>query len=36
MRAEGWKWVEVGTPSSPMAHTFGMRRVHGEAVPNEL
>lgn len=28
--AEGWKWVEVDT-EFPYGHTFGMRRVHGEA-----
>ena len=32
VRAEGWKWVEVDT-EFPYGHTFGMRRVHGEAVP---
>jgi len=32
VRAEGWKWVEVDTEFS-YGHTFGMRRVHGEAVP---
>jgi len=30
VRAEGWKWVEVDT-EFPYGHTFGMRRVHGEA-----
>ncbi|ARU00456.1 chromosome-partitioning protein Spo0J [Yoonia vestfoldensis] len=32
IRAEGWNWVEVDT-EFPYGHTFGMRRVHGEAVP---
>ncbi|WP_299790798.1 ParB N-terminal domain-containing protein [uncultured Marivita sp.] len=32
VRDEGWKWVEVDT-EFPYGHTFGMRRVHGEAVP---
>jgi ParB family chromosome partitioning protein len=32
VRAEGWKWVEVDT-EFPYDHTFGMRRIHGEAVP---
>ncbi|MDG1117041.1 MAG: toprim domain-containing protein [Flavimaricola sp.] len=32
VRAEGWKWVEVDT-EFPYGHTFGMRRIHGEAVP---
>ncbi|MCB2117230.1 MAG: DNA-binding protein, partial [Rhodobacteraceae bacterium] len=32
VRAEGWKWVEVDI-EFPYGHTFGMRRVHGEAVP---
>jgi ParB family chromosome partitioning protein len=32
IRAEGWKWVEVDTEFA-YGHTFGMRRVHGEAVP---
>ncbi|WP_116132167.1 ParB N-terminal domain-containing protein [Tropicimonas sp. IMCC34043] len=32
VHAEGWKWVEVDT-EFPYGHTFGMRRVHGEAVP---
>src|SRR6056297_762990 len=32
VRAEGWNWVEVDT-EFPYGHTFGMRRVHGEAVP---
>jgi ParB family chromosome partitioning protein len=32
IRAEGWKWVEVDT-DFPYGHTFGMRRIHGEAEP---
>ncbi|PHQ70709.1 MAG: DNA-binding protein, partial [Paracoccus sp.] len=32
VRAEGWKWIEVDT-EFPYGHTFGMHRVHGEAVP---
>ena len=32
IRAEGWKWIEVDT-DFPYGHTFGMRRLHGEAVP---
>ncbi|GAA6176389.1 ParB/RepB/Spo0J family partition protein [Sulfitobacter pacificus] len=32
IRAEGWKWVEVDT-DFPYEHTFGMRRIHGEAEP---
>jgi ParB family transcriptional regulator, chromosome partitioning protein len=32
MRAEGWKWIEVAT-EFPYGHTFGMRRIHGEAEP---
>ncbi|KAA2312729.1 DNA-binding protein [Puniceibacterium sp. HSS470] len=32
VRAEGWKWLEIDT-EFPYGHTFGMRRVHGEAVP---
>ena len=32
IRAEGWKWIEVDT-DFPYGHTFGMRRIHGEAVP---
>lgn len=32
VRAEGWKWVAVDT-EFPFGHSFGMRRVHGEAVP---
>lgn len=29
IRAEGWKWVEVGT-DFPYGHTYGMRRIIGE------
>jgi len=32
IRAEGWKWVEVDI-DFPYGHTFGMRRIHGEAEP---
>lgn len=32
VRTEGWKWGEVDTEFH-YGHTFGMRRVHGEAVP---
>ena len=32
VRAEGWKWVEVDT-EFPYGHTFGMRWVHGGAMP---
>ena len=32
IRAEGWKWVEIDT-DFPYGHTFGMRRIHGEAEP---
>lgn len=32
VRAGGWNWVEVDT-EFPYGHSFGMRRVHGEAVP---
>jgi ParB family transcriptional regulator, chromosome partitioning protein len=32
VRTEGWKWVEVDT-DFPYGHTFGMRRIHGEAEP---
>ncbi|MEP2028880.1 ParB/RepB/Spo0J family partition protein [Roseibium sp.] len=32
IQAEGWKWVEVDT-DFPYGHTFGMRRIHGEAEP---
>ncbi|MBL4793082.1 MAG: ParB/RepB/Spo0J family partition protein, partial [Citromicrobium sp.] len=30
--AEGWKWIEVGT-DFPYGHTYGMRRIRGEAEP---
>src|SRR5690606_13896903 len=29
---EGWKWVEVA-PDFPYGHTWGMRRLRGEAEP---
>ncbi len=32
VRAEGWKWVEVA-PDFPYGHTWGMRRLRGEAEP---
>ena len=32
IRAEGWKWVEVGT-DFPYGHTYGMRRIVGEPKP---
>ena len=32
IRAEGWKWVEVAT-DFPYGHTYGMRRIVGEAEP---
>jgi ParB family chromosome partitioning protein len=32
MRAEGWKWVEVG-PDFPYGHTYGLRRLSGKEVP---
>jgi len=32
IRAEGWKWVEVGT-DFPYGHTYGMRRIVGEPEP---
>jgi len=32
VRAEGWKWVEVDTEFA-YGHSFGLRRVHGEADP---
>jgi len=32
IRAEGWKWIEVGT-DFPYGHTYGMRRIRGEAEP---
>lgn len=32
IRAEGWKWVEVDT-DFPYGHTYGMRRIRGEAEP---
>jgi ParB family chromosome partitioning protein len=32
VRAEGWKWVEVG-PDFPYGHTYGLRRLSGKEVP---
>jgi len=32
VQAEGWHWVEVDT-DFPYGHTYGMRRIHGEAEP---
>ncbi|WP_339758606.1 ParB/RepB/Spo0J family partition protein [uncultured Sulfitobacter sp.] len=32
IQAEGWHWVEVDT-DFPYGHTYGMRRIHGEAEP---
>ncbi|MEO1200187.1 MAG: ParB/RepB/Spo0J family partition protein [Pseudomonadota bacterium] len=32
IRAEGWKWVEVGT-DFPYGHTYDMRRIVGDAEP---
>lgn len=32
IRAEGWKWIEVGT-DFPYGHTHGMRRIRGETEP---
>jgi ParB family chromosome partitioning protein len=32
IRAEGWKWVEADT-DFPYGHTYGMRRIVGEAEP---
>jgi ParB family chromosome partitioning protein len=32
IRTEGWKWVEVST-AFPYGHTYGLRRVVGEAEP---
>ena len=32
LRGEGWKWIEVAV-DFPCGHTFGLRRVIGEAVP---
>ena len=31
-QAEGWRWVEVA-PDFPYGHTYGLRRLRGEAVP---
>jgi ParB family transcriptional regulator, chromosome partitioning protein len=32
IRGEGWRWVEVST-DFPYGHTYGMRRIAGEAEP---
>ena len=32
IRGEGWRWVEVST-DFPYGHTYGMRRIVGEAEP---
>lgn len=32
IQAEGWHWVEMDT-DFPYGHTYGMRRIHGEAEP---
>lgn len=32
IRAEGWKWIEVGL-DFPYGHTYGLRRVFGEQEP---
>ncbi|NJM81270.1 MAG: ParB N-terminal domain-containing protein [Tabrizicola sp.] len=32
VRAEGWKWIEVGL-EFPYGHTFGLRRLFGEQAP---
>ena len=32
IQAEGWHWIEVDT-DFPYGHTYGMRRIHGEAEP---
>jgi ParB family transcriptional regulator, chromosome partitioning protein len=32
LRSEGWKWIEVAV-DFPYGHTFGLRRLMGEAVP---
>jgi ParB family transcriptional regulator, chromosome partitioning protein len=32
LRGEGWKWIEVAV-DFPYGHTFGLRRLLGEAVP---
>ncbi|MGL4591987.1 MAG: ParB/RepB/Spo0J family partition protein [Aestuariivirga sp.] len=32
LRGEGWKWIEVAV-DFPYGHTFGLRRLMGEAVP---
>ncbi|MEO1137824.1 MAG: ParB N-terminal domain-containing protein [Pseudomonadota bacterium] len=32
IQAEGWLWIELDT-DFPYGHTYGMRRIHGEAEP---
>jgi ParB family chromosome partitioning protein len=32
IRAEGWKWIEIGT-DFPYGHTYGLRRITGETEP---
>jgi ParB family chromosome partitioning protein len=32
IRAEGWKWMEIGT-DFPYGHTYGLRRIIGETEP---
>lgn len=32
IRAEGWKWIEIGL-EFPYGHTFGLRRIFGEQAP---
>ena len=32
IRAEGWKWIEIGT-DFPYGHTYGLRRIIGETEP---
>ncbi len=32
IRAEGWKWIEIGT-DFPYGHTYGLRRIIGENEP---
>ncbi len=32
IKAEGWRWVEA-MPDFPYGHSYGLRRLHGEAEP---
>ena len=32
IRAEGWRWVQA-RPDFPCGHSYGLRRLHGEAEP---